>query len=616
MKTDLIGILYMSLLNCLSPIRILNTSKSNMRTNYKKTLLSSFNRVSRDYNSSDDFNYMLVSCGKCKNCLQRKSNEKSSRILDELEYYKYNFLDSISKKEMEYYRRLSFSGQLIKSHYEYQVIFATLTYRNDSISLNYSLCKDDIILFKKRVRRRLETFYKNELKQLSFTDNKYSIIYNDSNSRKKYIYDKMSRIKFVEAGEYGETYHRPHFHLLIFGLSPILRNYKLLASCWKKGKSQFEMVRSSSRATKYILKITKYITKSLFKHSKFYDKNIEILKKNIEPSYIQFSRGLGKRYALEHAESLYTQLVRHRYIERNCLNYHKPVELLKYTEPLPRQYCIWIQHSNEKYSDIFERRRSAFRTSFNSSIEYYSKVLSVPLPEYLNNSSDDFYDIYNYKKIYNYLDNYNNHKFLDYEKQLQFFHSEKKIRSAINDINMSNPDIKAFSFLPPNKKIDYYDSNSNKYICYYSNGSSPRSASRDYSFYSAVLVSQKERYKKYLNIDVFDIEKYNSGLLSVLSKLDNYIQCNFNVSDSDIELYNSFYKDCLNNSDSLFISSVDDFYIEYKNKILKLVYDKDVQYYFDFNNIDSLDTDNFVYSSSDEYSSIFNSEILDFSVEV
>lgn len=605
----------MSLLKCLSPIRLLNTSKINMKNNYKKVVGASGNYASYDYSSNDDLNYMLVSCGKCKNCLQRKSNEKAARILDELEYYSFDTLDSIEKKEMSFKRKINYFHN-VSFHYEYQVIFTTLTYNQSSISSNYSLCKDDVIKFKKRLRRRLETFYKQQLKELAITDRKYSEIYNDKLLKKQYINNKMCRIKFVDAGEYGENYHRPHYHLLIFGLSPILRNFKLIADCWKSGKSQSESIRSSDLATKYVLKITKYITKSACKTLKFYDKNIEILKNNTEPSYIQFSRGFGKRYALAHSESLYFNLGRHRYIQRNIFNKHVPSEMLHYLEPLPRQYCIWIQHSDKKYSDIFDKRRESFRKNFNNKIRYYSEQFKVEPPAYLNNSSDDFYDIYNHRKVYDALQCINDFKFEEYKQLYNLMNSNKKLIKIINDFSMSSPDTfvsSSLSNLKAGEYVDYFDNYHNKYIRYYALNSAPRSVSRDYSFFAYSLIKSKDRYKKYLNENVFNKDKYNDAVCDILNKLDDFIQKRFNVSDDDISTYTRFYQDCLNNYNSCYISKTDDYYVEYKDKILKLVYKKDVQYYFDFNNIDSLDTDNFNYHSDDIYSEIFTDDVIDFS---
>ena len=597
----------MTLLKCLSPIRILNTSKISMNSNYKKVVGASASYVSYDYSSDDDLNYMLVSCGKCKNCLQRKANEKSSRIIDELEYYRFDKLDDISKKEMSFKSRIN-SFQVVTLNYQYQVIFTTLTYNKYTISSNYSLCKDDIIKFKKRLRRRLETYYKNELKELASTDKKYSEIYKDKLLKKQYINSKMRRIKFVDVGEYGENYHRPHYHILVFGLSPILRNFKLISDCWRLGKSQSESIRSSERATKYILKITKYITKSLYKSHKFYDKNIEILKNNTEPCYLQFSRSFGKRYALEHAESLYFHLCRHKYIARNTLNAHVPAELLHFREPLPRQYCIWIQHFDCKYADIFDKRKDAFKKSFNSEIKKYSKQFNAELPRFLNNSEDDFYDIYNYKKVYNALQRINNFKFDDFKKRYVLNNSNRSLSKLISDMSMSNSDYDSF------KDCDYYDIRNNKYVFYPAVSKDvQRSVSRDYSFYAYNLINTKTRYKKYFNESLFDKSKYDNILCDFLQKLDDFVQKRFNISDDDISLYTSFYQDCLNDFNSSFISRTDDYYIEYKDKILKLVYDKDVQYYFDFNNINCLDTDNFNYHNDDVYSKIFDDELIDFS---
>lgn len=103
-----------------------------------------------------------IPCGHCIGCILDKARSWSDRMM--LEYYT--------------------SGR---------GLFITLTYNNDHVPYGcddygvfrtYSLCKEDLQKFLKRVRKRFEP----------------------------------RELKFYAAGEYGPKTLRPHYHLVIFGL--------------------------------------------------------------------------------------------------------------------------------------------------------------------------------------------------------------------------------------------------------------------------------------------------------------------------------------------------------------------------------------------------------------
>lgn len=87
--------------------------------------------------------------------------------------------------------------------------FITLTFENDDV---VDVCKDDLKDFMKRLRRRLEP----------------------------------ARIRFYAVSEYGEKFHRPHYHAIIFGhdfsrdegareVRPGLYSSPLLEAAWGLG---------------------------------------------------------------------------------------------------------------------------------------------------------------------------------------------------------------------------------------------------------------------------------------------------------------------------------------------------------------------------------------------
>lgn len=94
-----------------------------------------------------------IPCGKCVGCRMAKAKEWSVRCALERSYYP-----------------------------EDDCLFLTLTYDDDHLPKDGWLCKRDLQLFWKRLRKA------------------------------------GFRFRYFACGEYGETYHRPHYHAIVFGL--------------------------------------------------------------------------------------------------------------------------------------------------------------------------------------------------------------------------------------------------------------------------------------------------------------------------------------------------------------------------------------------------------------
>ena len=71
-----------------------------------------------------------------------------------------------------------------ENQYHDKSVFVTLTYSDDNLPDNGSLVKRDIQLFLKRFRKRLEP----------------------------------DKVKYFCCGEYGEHTHRPHYHIIVYGV--------------------------------------------------------------------------------------------------------------------------------------------------------------------------------------------------------------------------------------------------------------------------------------------------------------------------------------------------------------------------------------------------------------
>lgn len=132
--------------------------------------------------------YMKVPCGMCMSCRLARVRDWSARLLDE---------DSSWKSS----------------------VFITITYDNDHLPLTNcgrsTLVKSDLQKFIKRLRKHMEL----EGRDSAF---KGTVLPGKS----------PPLLRYFACGEYGDEYGRPHYHLIVFGLSPSDRN--LILKCWDK----------------------------------------------------------------------------------------------------------------------------------------------------------------------------------------------------------------------------------------------------------------------------------------------------------------------------------------------------------------------------------------------
>lgn len=104
----------------------------------------------------------------------------------------------------------------------------------------------------------------------------------------------LPEIKFLACGEMGDQFGRPHYHLVIFGLT----DYQMSVfnrKAWKFGLSQVGSL--SAGGLRYVLK---YITKSRpdIEIEKFYDSI------GVEKPFIRHSNCLGRDWIFSHADEI------------------------------------------------------------------------------------------------------------------------------------------------------------------------------------------------------------------------------------------------------------------------------------------------------------------------
>lgn len=165
-----------------------------------------------------------VPCRKCDACLLRRRYEWSQRLI----------------QEMPYHDRVS---------------FITLTYDDSFVPSDGSLVPAHLQSFFKRLRKNLGKLH--------------------------------PKIKYFAAGEYGDSFHRPHYHAIVFSLCSSSK--EVVQSSWPYGF--VHCVPASSSTIQYV---TGYVQKKVFSKDDEYYTSQGLL-----PPFQRTSQGLGLSFCLE-----------------------------------------------------------------------------------------------------------------------------------------------------------------------------------------------------------------------------------------------------------------------------------------------------------------------------
>jgi hypothetical protein len=285
-----------------------------------------------------------VACGKCEFCLTGKRVQWTVRLKEEL--------------------RGSASA-----------FFITLTYEEDQMPMSEhgipEVSKNDIQLFMKKLRRADERA-KEDLKKLK-EDSK---ALKEAKTKYGFEYDPFfdstldRKLKYFLTSEYGPQTQRPHYHMVLFNLTPVMQNK--LEKYW----STFDR-KTSLRISKGFVKIDPVTHGRLHYVSKYItDPQPEIDLKRSKPFRL-ISKGIGQNYidrALEyHQKTLNDYIVQDgyklpipRYLreklfskgEREGLNYrkreHQAEQYKKYLKELEKR---WPGQSGKKEIEAIEHTR-------------------------------------------------------------------------------------------------------------------------------------------------------------------------------------------------------------------------------------------------------------------
>ena len=143
-----------------------------------------------------------VECRKCNFCLQNRRSDWSIRLLEEMKDHDSGY-------------------------------FITLTYADKYLPF---IWEDDVCMGVELSREHLKRFHRS-LKQ--------------EHRRSKH----EDTLKYYSTGEYGTRFGRPHYHSIVFGLSPNVLNKLINGGIWGKGMVYVGSVTADSigYVTKYLI---------------------------------------------------------------------------------------------------------------------------------------------------------------------------------------------------------------------------------------------------------------------------------------------------------------------------------------------------------------------------
>lgn len=200
--------------------------------------------------------------------------------------------------------------------------YATLTYEDAELPGDYGLCKEDLQSAIKRLRARIAP----------------------------------RRMRYFACGEYGETYGRPHYHAILFGIEPY-KEKRLLLEAWGKGFVKVGTVTPAS-----VRYVTDYIMKAQF-GPEFYQGR---------PSPFQIrSKGLGREFCDRHQDQLRENLgtsingkpigLPRYYFKRLGLSTSDAEVFQRSLSSTLESWRVYQERARENHTDVWEEKARGLR---------------------------------------------------------------------------------------------------------------------------------------------------------------------------------------------------------------------------------------------------------------
>lgn len=207
---------------------------------------------------------------------------------------------------------------------------------------------------------------------------------------RKYISKHLDdrKIKYIYCGEYGTLRHRPHYHAIIYGLTPNDIPETKIQKIWGMGKT----VVDKNIVTEYGIQYTVgYCSKKILDS---YSKKEYYYKRGRIPPFLRVSKGIGANWADKHKDE---------YMKTGYITWkHSNV-------PIPRYYLKLLQKKEGKiihYKTLIAERnitnkiyyKSDIRIILNPNGKYTSRIFELQRENLLNiikeaeeNTKDEYY---------------------------------------------------------------------------------------------------------------------------------------------------------------------------------------------------------------------------------
>lgn len=287
---------------------------------------------------------LTLACGQCIGCRLERSRQWAIRCMHEAKMHRHN-------------------------------CFITLTYKPEHLPEHGQLRKRDAVLFLKRLRKSLGR------RGYHFHTGKGSALpgapAHDQAERLDGHPVEKPKVRFYLAGEYGEQFHRPHFHICLFGIDFSDKKYlartpaksKLyrsptLEKLWTLGHSSVGELtfESAAYAARYVMKkITGNQAKTHYEKTD--PETGEIYR--LEPEYNNMSRmpGIGHAWLEKYSRDIYPEgkvIVRGK--QTNTPRYYDKqyakMEPLKYEDLQYGRYVEGLLHQEDQLPHRLKARET------------------------------------------------------------------------------------------------------------------------------------------------------------------------------------------------------------------------------------------------------------------
>lgn len=248
----------------------------------------------------------LVNCGYCPACMQEKANKRKLRLLNHCpegyDVYFFHLTYSDAFVPYIYIDDLTLSDNGIVDIYRKMECDVRFSPKNNCLIYNY---KYDYVLKEKLISMseydNITMDELNKLHQISDDGRVGVLVYSDVQRFFKRLRSRLYRIPYVKAtlaekplyyfcsGEYGETYSRPHWHILLY--VPRMEWYgfeffkRTVVSCWPYAYDDI-----TEKRFEFAISPEKYVSQYINCSS---DVSRFLLRSKIRPSW-HYSHGFGR----------------------------------------------------------------------------------------------------------------------------------------------------------------------------------------------------------------------------------------------------------------------------------------------------------------------------------